>query len=1028
MEVDKTKKSWSLTATIALAFGVLSSVVLLIFSCFEMYFHYQTERQNIVVKQQLIAREAATKVANFVQVKFSKLDSAVMIGELATAPIKEQEKILGILLGREAAFRHLVLLDPGHQELAKASRLSQSSWKTFMERFGEDLISQVMTGHRYFSSIYVDLVTSEPLVVMAVPVTDVFGDIKRLLIAELNLKFMWDLVDRLKVGDTGYAYVVDRKGNLIAYGDTARVLRGERLDDLQSVSEFIHNPMNRVDTAARICTGISGNTVVGTYVALETPDWAVMTELPIKEAYRQVMRNAMLSVCMLLVMAISAGLVGILVARRLALPLLDLTETSTRISNGDIGLQAAVRGPVEVVSLASAFNKMTQRLRTMLDMEEERSRELATEVEQRKKAQESLQESNSVLQATLESTQDGVLVIGENGQISLHNKRFSEIWSIPEDLLIKGEDRLIVDYVLPQLVDPEQFTAKINELYLSSDTSLDILHFKNGQILERFSCPLQKQSRETGRVWFFRDITERIQREESLRITQFSFDRAAVGIYRVRSDGKILEVNDKAAEILGYTKEEMSRLFIFDIDPLVDRENWEPLWKTLNEQNGLDSFETIHRSKDGRDTPVEINSNLLEYGGQQYSIAFTLDISERKRAEEELRKLRNYLSNIINSMPSSLVGVDEKGNITQWNRTVEKVTGIPADKAQGRSFSDILPWMASEVKNISKSIRSQQVIHDRKRSRLQGDGTLYEDVTIYPLVTNGVEGAVIRIDDVTDKVRLEEMMIQSEKMLSVGGLAAGMAHEINNPLAGMMQTAEVMTSRLGDNFYIPANRRAAEAAGTTMDSIQTFMNEREIPRMLDTIKESGRRVAAIVENMLSFARKSDAMVSSHSIEELLNKTLELASTDYDLKKHYDFKLINITKEYEANLPTVPCERTKIQQVLLNIFRNGAQAMQEAAVMVPRLILRARYERDRDMVCIEIEDNGPGIDEEVRKRIFEPFFTSKPVGVGTGLGLSVSYFIITENHDGEMAVESHPGKGAKFIIRLPVGGKRNECSS
>jgi PAS domain S-box-containing protein len=411
-----------------------------------------------------------------------------------------------------------------------------------------------------------------------------------------------------------------------------------------------------------------------------------------------------------------------------------------------------------------------------------------------------------------------------------------------------------------------------------------------------------------------------------------------------------------------------------------------------------------------------------EYNAVRGVNGLAVNITEKRRVEEELRHLRNYLSNIINSMPSVLVGVDTDGRVTQWNKTVEQMTGISADTARGQTLVGMLPQMALEVEIIRKSIRTRQVMREEKRPRPLEDGICYEDVTIYPLVTNGVEGAVIRIDDVTERVHLEEMMVQSEKMLSVGGLAAGMAHEINNPLAGIMQTADVMASRLGGNLQIPTSRRAAEAAGTTLIAIENFMNARGIPRMLDTIRESGKRVAAIVNNMLSFARKVDATVSSHAFDELLDKTLELAATDYDLKKQYDFKRIEILREYAEDLPTVPCEGAKIQQVLLNILRNGAQAMQEAGTEIPRFMVRTRFEKERQMVRMEIEDNGPGMDEATRKRVFEPFFTTKPAGVGTGLGLSVSYFIITENHKGEMAVESRPGIGAKFIIRLPIKGE------
>ncbi len=401
-------------------------------------------------------------------------------------------------------------------------------------------------------------------------------------------------------------------------------------------------------------------------------------------------------------------------------------------------------------------------------------------------------------------------------------------------------------------------------------------------------------------------------------------------------------------------------------------------------------------------------------------VKLSREVQDRKQAEDELRHLRNYLTNIIDSMPSVLVGVDATGRVTQWNKTAEQATGVSASKAHGRSLSDVFPEMAPEMPKIIESIRTRETRHDQKKIRSTEEGTLFEDVTIYPLIANGVEGAVIRIDDVSEKVRMEEMMIQSEKMLSVGGLAAGMAHEINNPLAGMMQTANVMANRLGGEPDLPANVRAAEEAGTTMAEVGSFMEARGILRMLTTINNSGQRVADIVNNMLSFARKSDAQTSSQEIPELLDKTLELAATDYDLKKHYDFKQIKIVKSYESDLPKIPCEAAKVQQVLLNIFRNGAHAMQELneSDRHPCFHIRVYYDEQDQMICIEVEDNGPGMEPAVRKRIFEPFFTTKPAGVGTGLGLSVSYFIITENHSGEMAVESQPGVYSRFILRLP----------
>ncbi len=395
----------------------------------------------------------------------------------------------------------------------------------------------------------------------------------------------------------------------------------------------------------------------------------------------------------------------------------------------------------------------------------------------------------------------------------------------------------------------------------------------------------------------------------------------------------------------------------------------------------------------------------------------------RKEAEQELQKVQQYLSNIIDSMPSVLIGIDETLGVTLWNRKAEKMTGLSGADARTKPLSDALPGIHVDMDKIRECLEKNET---RTWTKLPytapGGETRCRDVTVYPLRLGHIKGAVIRMDDVTEKIRMEEVLIQNEKIISVGGLAAGMAHEINNPLAGVIQNAAVLSNRLMDT-RMPANVAAAEKAGTNMAAVSAFMNSRKIPSMIKAITESASRMAAIVENMLSFARKGDSGFSTHDPVELLEKTLSLASTDYDLKKQYDFKSITINREYEANLPMVTCESSKIQQVLLNILSNGAHAMMEnEAASKPVFTLRLKAEKKPPMLGIEIEDNGPGMNEEVRKRIFEPFFTTKPVGVGTGLGLSVSYFIITEHHGGTLDVVSEPGRGTTFMIRLPLEKK------
>nr|WP_320191327.1 PAS domain S-box protein [uncultured Desulfobacter sp.] len=544
-----------------------------------------------------------------------------------------------------------------------------------------------------------------------------------------------------------------------------------------------------------------------------------------------------------------------------------------------------------------------------------------------------------------------------------------------------------------------------------------------GKIVDR-----DAQGKPTRIIGTNADISEFKKVEKALQESKARLDEAnslaGLGYWEWHVNTGEVNWSDRVYEIFGLAPAE----FTPTIESVMSLSPWpecskrnEEIMQQLIEKNDTGEFDQkFLRPDDTTGYYYSTFKGKYDTDGKLTIIQGTvIDITERKQRESEMRSLRNYLSNIINSMPSMLVGVDAQGMVTLWNQEAEKLTGRSADTVVGTPMVEAIPQLSREMERVRLAIKTGQEQTDPKRKRRKNGDLFYEDLTIFPLVANGVEGAVIRVDDITDQVRMEEMMIQSEKMLTVGGLAAGMAHEINNPLASMLQTANVMQNRLNGRLDIPANRKAAEKAGITLEGLEQFMAARSIPRMLETIVTSGKRVAEIVGNMLSFARKGNEGMVLGRLDEIVESTLALAATDYNLKKEYDFKKIIIVREYARDLPPALCEEAKIQQVLLNILGNGAQAMQAAAIEAPCFIIRIFVDKRRHMICLEIADNGPGIDEATRKKVFDPFFTTKPIGQGTGLGLSVSYFIITENHGGEMVVESEPGAGAKFIIRLPL---------
>jgi len=394
-----------LAASLTVAFLGLSVVALLVAGGFQLYFSIRAQRESVARQQQFIAQDAANAVVSFVQEKFTLLGSVAELSDPRVALLEERERHLRSLLGLEPAFRHLVLLDAQGREVATSSRLAQTEPGRILRQAGADALVQVQQGRRYVGPVYVDDATSEPMVILAVPVVDVFGDFQGTLMAEVSLKFIWNLVDQLEVGEGGLAYVVDRYGDLIAFSDVTRVLRGENVSQLNEVSEFISNPAPIDETGATISTGINGTNVVATYVPLGTPDWAVVVELPVTEAYRGVIQSTVISGSFVLVMAALAGLLGILMARRLSVPLQTLTETAGRVAEGEMDLQAALIGPAEVVDLASAFNSMTSQLRELIGSLEERVAARTLELERRSTYLEASAEVSSAASSILDVEQ-----------------------------------------------------------------------------------------------------------------------------------------------------------------------------------------------------------------------------------------------------------------------------------------------------------------------------------------------------------------------------------------------------------------------------------------------------------------------------------------------------------------------------------------------------------------------------------------------------------------------------------------------
>jgi PAS domain S-box-containing protein len=540
-----------------------------------------------------------------------------------------------------------------------------------------------------------------------------------------------------------------------------------------------------------------------------------------------------------------------------------------------------------------------------------------------------------------------------------------------------------------------------------------IWFFSSGKIVE-----YDEKNRPARMIGVHFDIDKLKKAEESLKAEKELLEAVTknipVAITLWTDDGKLIFSNPIFHEMVGWQKDEIdtTEKWFAAVHPNeVEREFIQENWpKNIKRKYSYVVLSLLTKEKGFKD--FEIRS--FHFDDQR--ILFTMvDITEKLEKKRELDRTKNYITNIINSMPSVIIGIDKFYNVTHWNKQAEKLFDITVEKARSQNLFRLLPYLKLLQDRIERSLMDNIIQKYPNLHHKTNTDDVIEDVTVFPL-SDDFDGAVLRIDDVTERVNMEEMMIQSEKMLSVGGLAAGIAHEINNPLAGIMQNTSVIMNRLLKKT--PKNLQVAQEMNLDFDQLLTFFEKRNIARQLQLVFDSGERASRLVKNMLSFARKSDSKFQFSDVRKIINNTIKLMKNHFDISRKYDFKKIDIQLHYQEELKNISCEETKLQQVFMNILKNGGDAMFSSPEPPENPTFTINVTQNEMITKIEIQNNGPAIPANIKKRIFEPFYTTKSIGKGTGLGLSVSYFIITKTHQGKMWVVSDDEKGTRFIIELP----------
>jgi len=390
--------------------------------------------------------------------------------------------------------------------------------------------------------------------------------------------------------------------------------------------------------------------------------------------------------------------------------------------------------------------------------------------------------------------------------------------------------------------------------------------------------------------------------------------------------------------------------------------------------------------KDGIDPLNSEEIEILQALAGQAATAFMngrLYLSLKEKADE-LKELKDYNENILESMDSGILVLDLNGQIARWNRAMETLYGKSRIEVLGRSLDDIFPAPFLEALRGSLVLgRHEEIDHIYKLHLPASDGRgLIVNVSVAPFQVDSGErcGTVLILEDVTARMRLEEQLQHSEKMASIGLLAAGVAHEVNTPLTGISSYTQMLRKHVE-----PSDPRAP---------------------LLEKIEKQTFRAAKIINNLLNFSRSGSSEMERLDVNKILLDVLSL------LEHQLQGARIKIRRELAGDLPFVRGNENRIQQVFFNLILNARDAMPKGGW------LTLSTQAEDGEVILNVRDTGHGIRREDIKRIYDPFFTTKGIGRGTGLGLSVSYGIIQE-HGGAIQVESVPGKGTSFRVTLPA---------
>jgi len=622
-------------------------------------------------------------------------------------------------------------------------------------------------------------------------------------------------------------------------------------------------------------------------------------------------------------------------------------------------------------------------------------RGLSREVTERQEMVEKLRSSEERLRVLFDFAPDACFLMDMEGNFVDGNKAAEKMVGYRKEELV-GRNLVEAGIIPVDQIERALVLFAKNAQGKATGVSEFILNRKDGGLvaveIRTFPVVIEGRALVLGNA---RDVSERKEAEEALRESEERYrtilEEMGDGYFEVTLAGKYTFVNDSMCLIMGYSKEEMLGM---DYRVLTPQDDAGRVHKVYNEMyrtgRPLERFSAELIRKGGGRRFCEVSASLLRNRAGEV-IGFRgvhRDITERKEAEEALGRWEEKHRTILEDMEDSYFEVDLAGNLTFANDSTCRSLGYPREETVGMNYRDFTSEEDVGVvyQAFNQVYRTGQPARDISWTVVRKDGTRgIVEASVFPLRDD--EGEIIGFRgigrDVTERRAVQQQLLMSSKLASIGELASGVAHELNNPLTGIMGYAQLLTAKQN----VP----------------------QDVKVDLDRIYGESQRAAKIVQNLLSFARRRKPEKSYFDVNELVQRVLELR--DYELRTSN----IGVYVDVAADLPWTMADYHQIQQVLLNIIINSEQGVGEVK---RRGKIRITTGMKEGCIRISVADNGPGIPAEQVGNVFDPFFTTKEVGSGTGLGLSVCHGIITA-HGGNIYLESQKGRGTTFTVELPL---------